>query len=157
MKRRDFLKIFGVGLVASLATRTTKARVCERNNAFLDRVYPVGSIYISIDSNNPRSRLGGNWEPFGAGRTLVGVGTSDRVFSANETGGRSREPLTPEQMPRHNHSIVIHAQGTGGTTNFTVARGTDLTLGSTQTSNRGEDEEHDNLQPYITVFMWRRV
>jgi len=157
MKRRDFLKFFGIGLAASLATRAANARVCERQNGFLDRVYPVGSIYISIDSNNPGARLGGTWVRFGNGRALVGVDEENSNFNTvQRTGGAETHTLTIAQIPSHNHTIFnMGAWGSQHTGN-TIGQGSNGNSRNNETSFTGEGGAHNNLQPYVTVFMWRR-
>jgi len=190
MNRRSFLKFLGIGLVASVATRAAQARVCERQNGFLDRVYPVGSIYISISSVNPGTHLGGTWVSFGAGRTLVGVQTGDAEFgTVQATGGARAHTLTTAQMPSHNHpwnnstgvvgsafvntAVYPHSDPrgaflrNGASDGFKTAGGQgtpcnhfginfNLNNGGFSIHNAGSGTAHNNLQPYITVFMWRR-
>ena len=75
------------------------------NSALLSLVYPVGSIYTSVNNTNPGSFLGGTWASFGAGRTLIGVSSSDDDFSAaQKTGGAKRVTLSTDQMPSHTHT-----------------------------------------------------
>jgi len=163
MNRRNFFKVLGGAALAMVGVRSVKARVCERQNGFLDRVYPVDSIYISTDSANPGPRLGGTWVRFGQGRTLVSQGTSDRTFSTGETGGASTHTLTEAQMPSHAH-MIVSGTGAGGAATWEwpamwrdgchYAMGCDQPRRNTQ--NTGGGQAHNNLPPYITVFMWRR-
>ena len=75
------------------------------NSELLSLVYPVGSIYTSVNNINPGSFLGGTWVSFGAGRTLIGVSSSDDDFSAaQKTGGARRVTLSTDQMPSHTHT-----------------------------------------------------
>lgn len=75
------------------------------NSELLSLVYPVGSIYTSVNNTNPGSFLGGTWVSFGAGRTLIGVSSSDDDFSAaQKTGGAKQVTLSTDQMPSHTHS-----------------------------------------------------
>lgn len=75
------------------------------NSELLSLVYPVGSIYTSVNNTNPGSFLGGTWVSFGAGRTLIGVSSSDNDFSAaQKTGGAKRVTLSTAQMPSHTHA-----------------------------------------------------
>lgn len=75
------------------------------NSELLSLVYPVGSIYTSVNSINPGSFLGGTWASFGAGRTLIGVNSSDNDFSASQkTGGAKQVTLSTDQMPSHAHA-----------------------------------------------------
>ena len=75
------------------------------NSELLSLVYPVGSIYTSVNNTNPGSFLGGTWVSFGAGRTLIGVNSSDNYFSAaQKTGGAKQVTLSTDQMPSHTHT-----------------------------------------------------
>lgn len=78
----------------------------------LDSVYPVGSIYISVnDSFNPNNVFPGTWVSFGKGRTLVGVDRSDLEFqSSEETGGEKTHTLTVDELPEHNHNIKVESK-----------------------------------------------
>jgi len=169
MKRRDFLKIFGIGLVASVATRAAQARVCERQNGLLDRLYPVGAIYISTSSVNPGTHLGGNWEPWGQGRVPLGCGaiqtnTSSahgslqntiNITTSNVRGGADAHILTIPQMPSHTHTGAwYHATNVPGSSSGLSRGGPASNLALTGSTGGGA--AHNNLQPYITVFMWRR-
>lgn len=75
------------------------------NSELLSLVYPVGSIYTSVNNTNPGSFLGGTWVSFGAGRTLIGVSSADNDFSAaQKTGGTKQVTLGTNQMPSHTHT-----------------------------------------------------
>lgn len=77
-------------------------------------IYPVGSIYMSVNSNNPSTYFGGTWVAWGSGRVPVGINTSDSNFSTVEkTGGASTVTLTTSQMPAHTHTFT----GSSATTN----------------------------------------
>ena len=73
--------------------------------SFLDAVYPVGSIYMSVKSTNPGTLFGGTWVAIAQGRCLVGVNTSDTDFKTPEkTGGEKTHKLTIAEMPSHSHN-----------------------------------------------------
>lgn len=73
----------------------------------IDQIYPVGSIYMSINSTNPGTLFGGTWEAWGQGRVPVGVTSSDTDFnSAGKTGGEKKHALTVSEMPSHSHSTT---------------------------------------------------
>ncbi|MFR8269377.1 MAG: InlB B-repeat-containing protein, partial [Oscillospiraceae bacterium] len=78
-------------------------------NTFLDKTHPVGSIYVSTTystTSQVSAALGGTWEVYGSGKTLVGVNTSDTNFNTvNKTGGSSTSTLAVMNMPSHTHSI----------------------------------------------------
>ena len=129
----------------------------------LKKAYPVGSIYINASvSTNPATLLGfGTWSAFGAGRTLVGIDSGDTDFDTlGETGGAKTHTLTVAEMPIHNHPIGVSA---GGSTN---GWGLDYTVNSTTyryydgvdfIGNTGGDQAHNNLQPYIVTYLWKRL
>jgi len=129
-------------------------------------VYPVGSIYISTSSTNPNSFFGGTWASYGQGRVLVGKATSGTFATAGATGGAETHTLTVAQMPSHTHIQDPHAHNLSssdaGAMNGTVRPGDNVnTISTSQTTatnqNTGGGEAHNNLQPYIVVYMWRRT
>lgn len=81
-------------------------------SSILNTVYPVGSIYMSINNTNPGTLFGGNWEAWGSGRVPVGIDTSNSNFStAEKTGGASSAALTTDNMPAHSHTLTIVSSG----------------------------------------------
>lgn len=75
----------------------------------LDAIYPVGSIYMSVNNTDPSTLFGGTWEAWGSGRVPVGVNTSDTNFATVEkTGGASTVALTTNELPAHSHSLNNH-------------------------------------------------
>ena len=70
-------------------------------------VYPVGSIYMSVNNVNPGLLFGGTWEAWGVGRVPIGVDTNDEDFdTVEETGGSKTHVLTVEEIPVHNHAFT---------------------------------------------------
>lgn len=156
-----------------------------------DIVYPIGSIYLSVNNINPGTIFGGTWVSWGSGQVPVGVNTSVSQFATVEqTGGEITHTLTTAEMPSHDHSISGGActTGSGGSHNHTygvtVHPAVGFTLGpngySTVTGdnqntssngnhshsvpnhahdigNTGGGQAHNNLQPYITCYMWKRT
>ena len=110
------------------------ARVSALEAIVPDDIYPVGSIYTSINSTNPSTLFGGTWVAFGTGKTLVGVDTSDTSFdTVEETGGAKTKSYTPvgtvgntmltvDQIPSHNHSIPALSGSTTAANNVGLAR-----------------------------------
>ena len=126
--------------------------------SLLDKTYPIGAIYMSVDNTNPSSLFGGTWVSWGSGRVPVGVNTSDSSFNTVEkTGGEKSHKLTVGEMPAHTH-------GTGGnnfwigssTKNLASGKSTGRTTISA-TASTGGSGAHNNLQPYITCYMWKRT
>lgn len=129
----------------------------------------------------------GTWTAFGAGRVMVGFNSGDADFNAGgKTGGTKTHTLTATEMPSHSHAgSSLSADSAGAHThaltysevavsnsNSNIIR--QLVSGSTSstntessgahshsisgsTGNSGSSGSHNNLQPYITVFMWERT
>lgn len=125
-------------------------------NNVVDMIYPIGSIYISVNNANPSTVFGGSWESFGTGKTLVGVDTSQTEFNTVEKTGGSK------YLQEHRHSYMT----TTLTYNDYIDGGTVVAIpkGSTNQAVYKISEPPDvpyansgNLQPYITVYMWKRV
>lgn len=131
------------------------------------QAYPVGSVYISISSNfNPNTSFGGTWERFGQGRTLIGEGTGNdgstsMNFTAGSTGGEYKHKLTVDEMPSHNHSMTIRVSSVwndnGGIAYQLTKKQTDMIHPSDYINATGGNKSHNNLQPYITVYFWKRT
>ena len=77
-------------------------------NDLLNRVYPVGSIYMSAVNVSPASFLGGTWQAIEQGRMLMAAGSS---WQAGTTGGAAYHTLTVAEMPAHDHSATETAAG----------------------------------------------
>ena len=133
----------------------------------LNTVYPVGSIYMSVNNTSPESFIGGTWVAL-QDRFLVGAGSS---YTNGATGGEASHTLTVEEMPNHRHGSAaggsflvlnssssadpaLYSQGFSGSetgwwykTNKNIA---DL-------SYEGDGKAHNNLPPYLAVYMWKRT
>ena len=81
------------------------------SNLSLDKIYPIGSIYMNINSTNPTDLFGGIWEQIKE-RFMLGCGDS---HSAGSTGGEFNHTLTVDEMPNHEH--VQAGQTSDGMTN----------------------------------------
>lgn len=129
----------------------------------LDYMYPIGTIYMTINPNNPSTYLGGSWVSWGSGQVPVGVNTDDEDFrTVEKTGGEKTVALTTSQMPQHTHSVArTNSKGseTGGcfTYNGSSTKRSWTTTKSTGGGNDSSVESHNNLQPYITCYMWKRM
>ena len=152
----------------------------------MKKIYPVGSIYISTVSTNPATLFGfGTWEAMPAGRVLLAQGKSDwgTTYEAGSTGGEATHQLTVGEIPSHNHTGSINTAGehthsltlkalwgdgngsgngwAGDTRDGGSRTNTFSTVGNhthTVTINStGSGQPHNNLQPYISVYMWKRT
>lgn len=117
-------------------------------------VYPVGSIYLSVNNTDPATLFGGTWERIG-GRFLLGA---DDTYAAGSTGGEAEHTLTIDEMPKHNHEID-NLNASGNATPYMTVQAQDNKGygGNVQTMFAGGGKPHNNLPPYLTVFMWKRV
>ena len=128
----------------------------------------VGQVIMTTTLNTAakvQAVYGGVWESWGAGRVPVGVDPNDADFNApNKSGGAKTVTLTQSQIPKHKHSYpgggdFVGVDSTSGQ-KFGFAQGNFVNLvwktgGSTAESGSGQ--AHNNLQPYVAVYMWRRV
>lgn len=143
------------------------------NAAILAVIYPIGCIYTEITGISPSATFGfGTWVSFGTGQTLVGVDPGQTEFNTvQKTGGEKTHTLTTAELASHTHAptdpghthtinvsgvagiaIPVANGGATGATNPTSSSTTGITIG-----NAGSDNAHNNLQPYVTVYFWRRT
>ena len=131
----------------------------ERANNFIDQLYKVGDLFLTINSENPSVRFGGTWELFGKGKTLVCVDEEDSDFNiANKTGGEKTHTLTISEIPSHSHGLANY-NANGGNTNYNtvMAQNKKGWTGNIFTENNGGGQPHNNIQPYITCYIWVRT
>ena len=141
--------------LATTAFVQTAANAAVINNL----AYPIGSIYTSISATNPSTTLGvGTWVQFAAGRTLVGVDTGQSEFdTVEETGGAKTHQLTEAEMPSHTHSYTKAPVVTKDVDMFQYMVPMADPNVTDNTGSAGGDQAHNNLQPYITVYFWKRT
>jgi len=132
----------------------------------VDLIYPVGAIYMSVASVSPATLFGGTWVPWGTGRVPVGIDTSDAAFDTVEkTGGAKTHTLSTAEMPTHNHGGKIAGTSNGdymglvggGQGGWGIASSTNNNIYRAGISNDGSGSAHNNLQPYIACYMWKRT
>ncbi len=120
-------------------------------------IYPIGSIYISVNNTNPGTLFGGTWQSFAQGKTLVGVNDKETEFNTVlKTGGSKTVTLTAEQIPSHHHSVNGYWGESGGS-EIGVGIKDNQNLVIKTTDSVGGGQAHNNLQPYITVYFWCRT
>lgn len=152
--------------------------VAAIKSSIVDAIYPVGSIYMSVNSTSPATLFGGTWEQI-KGRFLLGTGTpdnnsntyygSDLTYNGqtkyNETvgstGGESRHTLSVAEMPSHTHEIqgggVKLSLVSGNTGYYRLQFATGGGVQQMLNLNTGGDGAHNNMPPYLVVYMWKRT
>ena len=124
--------------------------------ARLAAIYPVGCIYTTTVSTNPNTLFGfGTWAAFGSGRVLVGLDAGQTEFdTVEETGGEKTHTLSEAEMPAHTHGdcSVSNICATGS-----AIRGPGAASDVASTSSTGSGQAHNNLQPYIVVYFFKRT
>lgn len=139
--------------------------------------WPVGTIFMNVTSTSPSLLLGGGtWVRWGQGRVPIGVYEADGRFDQpEEAGGVYDVALSWGQMPQHYHGVNDggHVHDTGAYNQQVDARvGGGLYLmrrgglygenvatsyANVSIQNAGNNEAHTNVQPYLTVYMWKRT
>lgn len=154
----------------------------KKESTFIDQIYPVGSIYMSANSTSPATLFGGTWEQI-QGRFLLGQSSS---YAAGSTGGEETHKLSIAEMPQHGHPVYVWDQaGTLGQAYWyngatkqlqTSGRLYNESASSWQTtadglqaagSGRGDPSggtalvgsttAHNNMPPYLAVYIWKRT
>lgn len=146
----------------------------------LQATWPINSVYTSVSNVDPGTLFGGNWVPFGAGKVLAGVDASQTEFNAVEkTGGDKNLQAhthtgTTSTIGDHIHSIAKRfIQDIGGNNGNLkqTAGGSPMpwqNLSSVDMAGAGAHNHSftsdnsgagsaQNLQPYITVYFFKRV
>ena len=151
------------------------------SNGILNRVYPVGSVYISLNNNSPANFIGGTWE------RLISTFLYAAISDIGQSGGESYHQITEAELPPHRHDIPVlsgttdtsgsHSHKYGSSSDLAApggnhgtafqANGYDTSTAgahshtfSTSASETGFTGEADSMclmPPYINVYMWRRI
>ena len=122
----------------------------------------VGDLYFTTTPTNPSTVVGGTWAAWGGGRTPVGVNPADTDFKTVEkTGGEKTHTLTVDEITPHSHieTVYWNAGGSGTAHPAAVEAGDPRKYGGlvARTENTGGGQAHNNLQPYITCYIWKRT
>lgn len=156
------------------------------NNFDFDTIYPIGSIYLSVNNTNPGTMFGGIWEQI-KDKFLLASGDN---YTNGTTGGEASHILTVGEMPRHNHIFsqtscsnsgdhthVVGADKDGGagsnrytvhitSNNTAIGQGFSPISGGAgnhthsitgNISEKGDNLSHNNMPPYLAVCIWHRI
>jgi len=148
MSYRPQLKTSGGMVDFPLDAETVKGKT------ILEQTYPVGSIYLSVNSTSPASLFGGTWTQI---KDVFLLGAGD-TYSNGATGGEATHQLSVDEMPSHRHNIMVSGSETNwlGRINATVEGGTWRTT-SDVCQSTGGGQAHNNMPPYLTVYFWKRT
>lgn len=167
-----------------------------KKNIIVDLIYPVGSIYTSVNSTSPADLFGGTWEAMPAGRVLLAQGTSEWgvKYKAGSTGGEHEHQLSVVELPKFTPTgsmtnvpltgtFTINNSNTGGfeistsgiiskigiqsrpiagggSNWYELANGFAIDAAHAHKltfKSIGSDSAHNIMQPYLSVFMWKRT
>lgn len=157
-------RVTNVETTASNAQSTANSALNVANTKvnssdLFDLIYPVGSIYLSVNSTSPSSIFGGTWEQI---KDTFLLGSGD-TYTAGTTGGEATHTLTVNEIPAHDHDYTIY--GDASTSQHPVSQ--DIyrysSWGSTyhdttmDTTTVGGGQAHNNMPPYLVVNIWKRV
>lgn len=127
------------------------------SNFVLDNVYPVGSIYMNVNSTNPGTLFGGIWEQI-QGKFLLGMSSS---YPAGSQGGEASHTLTMSELPKHTHSIIGYSPSgndySGSDADLSFTYNNTMTGWSGRTASAGDSQAHNNMPPYLSVYIWKRT
>jgi hypothetical protein len=119
-----------------------------------DLIYPVGSIYMSVNDTNPSKLFGGTWEQI-KDKFLLSCGDT---YSNGSTGGEATHTLTVDEMPSHTHNTLAFNYNTsqGGSTTVSGHYATNP-QDYTSSQSTGGSKPHNNMPPYLAVYIWKRT
>ena len=147
--------------------------------SIVDAIYPVGSIYMSVNSTDPAQLFGGTWEQI-EDTFLLAAG---QTYTAGATGGESSHALTKEELPTEHMTFRrIYNSADGSTIDLMASSQTDGSIGpangqdgrpdinfhaatiSALTTGQkamqytyGGNQAHNNMPPYLAVYVWKRT
>ena len=149
-------------------------KIKKNNNEYitfadmLNLIYPIGSIYISVNDIDPSGLFGGTWEQLTETFLFAAstIGKSNPTYPANGNSyntaknGEATHTLTVKEIPSHRHTISrISKQVESGTSYSRITLdGTELSYTNyTGGDENGNTVPHNNMPPYLTVYMWKRI
>ena len=129
--------------------------------------YPVGAVYISIENVSPQVLFGGEWERI-EGRFLLGA---DESYKAGSTGGEAQHTLSIDEMPSHQHKLIGKGGAYEGKISDALVAPGDIypdqvafhqgsgywDQGRYELEKIGGGKPHNNMPPYLAVYMWKRI
>lgn len=127
-----------------------------KNVSILDLIYPIGSIYLSVNSTNPSTLIGGTWEQI---KDTFLLACGDK-YENGSVGGEAEHTLTIDEMPSHRHGISRTSNSTTQTSqrnNVATSYTTTYELNESLSGFTGGGQSHNNMPPYLAVYIYKRV
>lgn len=132
------------------------------SSLILEAVYPIGSIYMSVNGTSPATLFGGTWEAI-QGKFLLGA--YGNTYKAGSTGGEATHTLTVDEMPKHTHSMYSGNSGAPDTWEpdggsylvDSVIQDKHTWWASLGMNYAGGGASHNNMPPYLAVYIWKRT
>ena len=147
------------GDVSITGDTTFTGDISINGSSLLDLIYPVGSIYMSVNNVSPATFLGGTWDAL-QDRFLIGAGND---YAVNATGGETTHTLTIDEMPSHKHNNSTndfptwHDQSHSGALAWNQTNGWHAEQLASHFDAVGGNQAHNNMPPYLAVYMWKRT
>lgn len=151
--------------VISLAVQDNTDNIAALSNQIsnigsitFDDIYPVGSIYMSVNSTNPANLFGGTWTQL-KDRFLLGAGST---YTNGSTGGEASHTLTENEMPSHSHGQYVTVSSGGSLSancdyDSYASGKARKSAQNVSTDPTGGGNSHNNMPPYLVVYMWQRT
>lgn len=139
------------GNIALRKTGSYTYELYKLKSSALD-IYPVGSIYMSVNNTDPSTFFGGTWQQI-KDTFLLSAGDT---YNAGDTGGEAEHTLITDEIPSHSHTqTVSYSSGSTGWVN--TWSGSNITGAAQNTGTAGSGKPHNNMPPYLVVYMWQRT
>ena len=153
----------------------------QQMSNLVDKMYPVGSIYMTTtysEASQVHDAIGGEWEKYAQGRTIIGEGTGTdsnglvQTFANGSTGGEYTHKLTVAEMPSHSHDIYANSyagnlkivmqndNSPDGPNSYGVQdslHDNNRTAWALYAAAAGGSGAHNNVEPYIVTYIYKRV
>ena len=125
-------------------------------DGILNLVYPVGSIYMSVNNVSPATLFGGTWEQI-KDRFLLSSGDT---YAAGSTGGSATHTLTLSQLPS---GTTLTAQVPANAWSLGIWRNLGQTTTEWSAQKQGQNgtpnggQAFSKMPPYLVVYVWKRT
>lgn len=134
-----------------------KTDISVDTQTIIDTIYPIGSIYITLNQTSPSKLFPGTYWKQIKNRFLL---SASSTYSATSVGGEATHALTENEIPEHQHSIWLpNPSGSQSAAIGYPEAGSKNTwyAEASKTSSAGGGAAHNNMPPYLAVYMWERV